>query len=93
MADETPMLYREMSAYCKVIAKRRSPASRSEQRPDFIDAIDFAGDTTALARVRCSIDERDSVDLLTLVRTEGRWRIIAKIFQIIQQKRENNALR
>jgi hypothetical protein len=85
-ADETPLLYRDMSAYRQVIAQRRSPASRSEQRQDFIDAIEFAGDNTALARVRCSIGERDFVDLLSLVQTEGRWRIIAKIFQVIQKR-------
>ncbi|MEH6501665.1 MAG: nuclear transport factor 2 family protein [Pseudoalteromonas distincta] len=92
-ADETPLLYRDMTAYRKVIAQRRSPASRSEQRRDFIDAIEFAGDNTALARVRCSIGERDFVDLLSLVQIEGRWRIIAKIFQIIQENGDNNALR
>ncbi|PKF80638.1 hypothetical protein CW749_04695 [Vibrio sp. vnigr-6D03] len=85
-ADETPLLYRDMSTYREVIAQRSSPASRSEQRRDFVDAIEFAGDNTALARVRCSIGERDFVDLLSLVKTEGQWRIIAKIFQIIQEK-------
>lgn len=92
-ADETPLLYRDMPAYREVIAQRRSPALRSEQRRDFVDAIEFAGDNTALARVRCSIGERDFVDLLSLVRTEGRWRIIAKIFQNIEKQGERNALR
>ena len=92
-ADETPLLYRDMTAYRKVIAQRSSPASRSEQRRDFIDVIEFAGDNTALARVRCSIGERDFVDLLSLVQIEGRWRIIAKIFQIIEENTNNNALR
>lgn len=92
-ADETPLLYRSMPTYREVIAQRRSPESRGEQRRDFVDAMEFAGDNTALARVRCSIGERDFVDLLSLVRTEGRWRIIAKIFQIIEKQGESNALR
>lgn len=92
-ADETPFLYRNMSEYRQVIAQRRSPASRCEQRRDVVDAIEFAGDNTALAHVRCSIGERDFVDLLSLVRTEGRWRIIAKIFHIVETKGEDNALR
>ena len=91
-ADETPLLYRGMPTYREIIAQRRSPASRSEQRRDFVDAIEFAGDNTAFARVRCSIGERDFVDLLSLVRTEGHWRIIAKVFQIIEKKGESNAL-
>jgi Putative lumazine-binding len=84
-ADETPLLYRTMEAYVPVIAARASPASRSEPRRDAIDAIDLAGENTAFARVRCSIGARDFVDFLTLVRTDGTWRIIAKVFQIIER--------
>ncbi|MEW6257760.1 MAG: nuclear transport factor 2 family protein [Pseudomonadota bacterium] len=85
-ADETPLLYRTMEEYVPVIAARQSPASRHEPRRDHIDAIDLAGENTALARVRCSIGQRDFVDFLTLVRTDGRWQIIAKVFQIIERE-------
>ncbi|BAI75966.1 hypothetical protein AZL_d01400 (plasmid) [Azospirillum sp. B510] len=85
-ADETPLLYRTMEDYVQVIAARQSPASRNEARRDHIDAIDLAGENTAAARVRCSIGQRDFVDFLTLVRTDGRWRIIAKVFQIIERQ-------
>lgn len=85
-ADETPLLYRTMEEYVPVVAARQSPASRGEQRRDHIDAIDLAGDNTAFARVRCSIGQRDFVDFLTLVRSEGQWRIIAKVFQIIERQ-------
>ncbi|SUB02416.1 Putative lumazine-binding [Pannonibacter phragmitetus] len=85
-ADETPLLYRSMEEYVPVVAARQSPASRDEPRRDHIDAIDLAGDNTAFARVRCSIGQRDFVDFLTLVRSEGQWRIIAKVFQIIERQ-------
>ncbi|MDG5494118.1 nuclear transport factor 2 family protein [Niveispirillum sp. BGYR6] len=85
-ADETPMLYRTMAEYVPVVAARQSPASRGESRRDHIDAIDLAGENTAVARLRCSIGQRDFVDFLTLVRTEGQWRIIAKVFQIIERQ-------
>lgn len=85
-ADETPLLYRTMEDYVPVIAARQSPASRNEVRSDHIDAIDLAGENTAAARVRCSIGNRDFVDFLTLVRTEGQWRIISKVFQIIERQ-------
>lgn len=84
-ADETPLLYRTMADYVPVVAARQSPASRGEPRRDHVDAIDLAGENTAMARVRCSIGSRDFVDFLTLVRTEGHWRIIAKVFQIIER--------
>jgi hypothetical protein len=87
-ADETPLLYRSMPEYMLVIAARKSPASRGDERRDVIDAIDFAGDNTAFARVRCTIGARDFVDFLTLVKVDGQWRIMAKIFQIIEREPE-----
>lgn len=84
-ADETPFLYRTMEQYVPVVASRQSPASRNEPRRDFIDAIELAGENTAFARLRCSIGSRDFVDFLSLVRVDGVWRIIAKVFQIIEQ--------
>ena len=83
-ADETPLLYRTMEEYVPVVAARQSPASRGEPRRDHFDAIDLAGENMAFARVRCSIGTRDFVDFLTLVRTDGVWRIIANVFQIIE---------
>ena len=85
-ADETPLLYRTMDEYFPVVAKRVSPASRDEPRRDMIESIEFAGENTAFARVRCSIGTKDFIDFLTLVRTDGAWRIMAKIFQITERE-------
>ncbi|MEM8973230.1 MAG: nuclear transport factor 2 family protein [Pseudomonadota bacterium] len=85
-ADETPLLHRTMEEYIPVIEARQSPASRGEERRDVIDSIEFAGHNTAFARVRCSIGSRDFVDFLTLVMTNDEWKIMAKIFQIGEQK-------
>jgi len=85
-ADETPLLYRTMDEYFPVVAKRISPASRDEPRRDLIDAIEFAGENTAFARVRCSIGTKDFIDFLTLVRVDGVWRIMAKIFQVTERE-------
>ena len=85
-AHEVPLLYRTMDEYFPVVEKRESPASRAEPRRDVIDAIEFAGESTAFARVRCSIGTRDFTDFLTLVRTEGAWRIMAKVFQVTERE-------
>ena len=85
-ADETPLLYRTMDEYLPVVAKRVSPASREEPRRDVIESMEFAGDNTAFARVQCSIGTKDFIDFLTLVRTDGVWRIMAKIFQITERE-------
>lgn len=85
-ADETPPLFRDMETYFDVVAKRVSPASRGETRRDVVESVEFAGANTALARVRCSIGERDFVDFLSLARIDGAWRIVAKVFQIKQKE-------
>lgn len=85
-ADETPLLYRTMDEYYTVVKKRVSPSSLDEPRRDVIESIEFAGENTAFARVRCSIGTKDFIDFLTLVRTDDEWRIIAKIFQITERE-------
>lgn len=85
-ADKTPLLYRTMDEYFPVVAKRVSPASRNEPRCDVIDSIEFAGENIAFARVRCSIGTKDFIDCLTLVRTDGAWRIMAKIFHYTERE-------
>ena len=85
-ADETPLLHCTMEEYCPVVAARQSPASRGEERRNAIESIEFAGDNTACAKVRCAIGERDFVDFLTLVRTDAGWRIMAKVFQITERQ-------
>ncbi|MEM7500393.1 MAG: nuclear transport factor 2 family protein [Pseudomonadota bacterium] len=82
-ADELPTLVRDKETYLEVLRNRQSPQSRREPRKDFIDSVEFAGDNTARAQVRCSIGGSDFVDYLTLIRDEGRWQIIAKVFQVI----------
>jgi hypothetical protein len=69
-----------MDEYFPVVDRRPSPASHGEPRADRIVAIEFAGPVTASARVECQILPRRFVDLLTLVKLDGRWQVISKVF-------------
>ena len=79
-SDESPALIRSMQEYFPVVAKRTSPASQNAARRDVIESIDLAGDNTAMARVRCTINAHDFIDFLTLNREKGEWRIMSKVF-------------
>ncbi|MEO8155257.1 MAG: nuclear transport factor 2 family protein [Rhizobacter sp.] len=79
-ATDGSLLALGMDAYFPVVDKRPSPASRGEARADSIISIEFAGPVTALARVECAILPKRFTDLLTLVKLDGRWQIIAKVF-------------
>ena len=79
-ATEGPLTRLSMAEYLPIVAARESPESRGEARTDAIESIEFAGPVTALARVQCSIGPKRFTDLLSLVRVDARWQIIAKVF-------------
>lgn len=84
--DESPSLFRGMAEYRAIISKRESPASRKERRTDVVNNIELAGANTARARLECSIGENKFVDFLTLVRDHGQWKIMAKVFHIVDKE-------
>ena len=74
------LLHLDMAHYFQIVDQRPSPASRGDARMDRILAIEFAGPVTAFARVECSIAPKHFTDFLTLVKLDGQWRIVAKVF-------------
>ncbi|MBE1206383.1 nuclear transport factor 2 family protein [Aminobacter carboxidus] len=79
-ATEGELLRLTMQEYFPIVDKRPSPASRSEPRVDRIVSIEFAGAVTAFAKLNCAIGPKHFTDFLTLVKLEGRWQIMAKVF-------------
>ena len=79
-ATDGTLLHLDMEAYFPIVDQRPSPASQGHARTDRILSIEFAGPVTAFARVECSIPPKDFIDLLTLVKLEGRWQIVSKVF-------------
>jgi hypothetical protein len=58
----------------------RTATLRSETRRDAIVSIEFAGPVTAFVHAKCAIGPRYFSDFLTLIRVDGRWQIISKVF-------------
>jgi hypothetical protein len=69
-----------MDEYFPIVDERPSPASQRQVRRDRVVSIEQIGPVTALARVECAIGPRHFDDVLTLVRVDDRWQIIAKVF-------------
>ncbi len=74
------LIYYTMDEYFPIVDARPSPASRNEPRQDRILAIEFAGPVTARVSVNCAISPKFFTDLLTLIKIDGRWQIISKVF-------------
>jgi hypothetical protein len=79
-ASDGTLLYRTMDEYFPIVDGRLSPASRGESRLDAIVSIELAGPVTAVARVNCAIGQKYFTDVLSLIRIDGEWRIISKVF-------------
>jgi hypothetical protein len=79
-ATDGQLLHLDMDRYFPLVDKRPSPASQGHARTDRILAIELAGPVTAFVKAECSIPPKHFTDFLTLVKMEGRWRIVAKVF-------------
>ena len=79
-ATSGELLHLDMAQYFPLVDKRPAPALLGQPRTDKVLSIEFAGPVTALARVQCSIAPKHFTDLLSLIKLEGRWQIISKVF-------------
>lgn len=79
-ASSGELLHLDMRSYFPIVEQRISPESSGESYTFSIESIEFAGAVTAIARMRCSMLAKDFIDLLTLIKLEGEWKIIAKVF-------------
>lgn len=79
------LLYRDMADYFAVVDARISPASKGAARRDEIVSIEFAGPVTARAVLHCAIGDRLFTDFLTLIKLEGRWQVISKVFHYTKE--------
>jgi hypothetical protein len=73
-----------MDQYWPIVDARPSPASQLLVRRDKILIIDVIGPTTALAKVECTIGRHFYIDLLSMIKLNERWWIIAKVFQAVE---------
>ncbi|MBK0399936.1 nuclear transport factor 2 family protein [Limibaculum sp. M0105] len=74
------LLHRDMPAYRAVLASRVSPEARGETGGFTLERIEFAGPDAAMLRLSGRMLGNAYTDLLSLLRIDGRWQIIAKVF-------------
>lgn len=78
--DGHAMIAIDMAGFAERITTRQSPASINEPRDDVIKFIDIASPTTALVKVEVTILHERFFDYLTLLKRDGTWKIISKVF-------------
>ena len=71
---------RPYDIYREAVANRESPASKGEARRDEILFVDQLNDNFALARVQLEMFGGVMQDYLNLVKLDGQWWIMAKMW-------------
>jgi hypothetical protein len=61
---------------------RVPPAKSGQPRYDRLLSVDVAGPHTALVKLECALAPRHFTDYLSLVKEQGRWSIISKVFEV-----------
>lgn len=63
-----------------VLVGSESPASKGELRQDRFVLIDIAGPNLAYAKVKCVVAPHYYTDYHSLVRDQGKWKIVSKLW-------------
>ncbi len=72
-----------MDAVYARVTGRRPPAADNQKRLDRVLSIDKSGPEAALAKVQIAIGPKLFTDYLNLLRIDGRWQIISKIYSYV----------
>ena len=62
------------------VENRTKPSERGDPKEDGVIAIDQSGPKSAFAKVMIALGNNRYTDYLTLLKLEGRWRIVGKTF-------------
>jgi len=79
-ATDGPLADDDMAAVYVRVSGRTPPAAVNQKRLDRVLSIDKAGPEAALAKVQIAIGPKLFTDYLNLLRIDGRWQIISKIY-------------
>jgi len=74
------LLHLGLEDYLPFVAACTPPARTGDTYDSVVDNIDLAGPDTASVRRRSTKLGKQFIDFLSLIRIDGEWRIIAKVF-------------
>ena len=72
-----------LAQWLKAVRERPAPKAKGLARDDAILQIDQSGPTTAFAKVKCQMPPRYFTDYLSLLKVDGRWQVVQKVFATV----------
>jgi len=79
-AQDGVVTVRPFQEYRKIVQGRESPQARGFARLDEILMVDVMSPEMALVKVRLRLFDNTMVDYLNLLKVDGKWRVVAKLF-------------
>ena len=67
-------------AWLDLVRSRQSAKAQGLSRHDEILQIDQSSPTTAFVRLKCALPPRFFTDYLCLLKIDGRWQVVQKVF-------------
>ena len=71
-----------LAQWLQSVRERPAPKAKGLARDDAILQIDQSGPTTAFVKVKCQIPPRYFHDYLNLIKSDGKWVIVQKIYAV-----------
>jgi len=81
---KAPGVRRSLNQWLKDVAERTTPAELNQARAFKILAIDVVQDQ-AMAKIHCPLFDFNYIDFLGLLKEEGKWRIVNKMYSDIKR--------
>jgi hypothetical protein len=72
-----------LAQWLKAVRERPAPKAKGLPRDDAILWVDQSGPTTAFVKVKCQIPPRFFTDYLNLLKVDGRWVVVQKVFATV----------
>ena len=72
-----------LAQWLKAVRERPAPRAKGLARDDAILQLDQSGPTTAFVKVKCQMPPRYFTDYLSLLKADGRWLIVQKVFATV----------
>ena len=74
--DDGELIFWDKDTFVNIIENKEPEYARNDE----IISIDFTGESTAVARVKVRVGDKIYTDILSLMKLDGKWGIIAKVF-------------
>jgi putative lumazine-binding protein len=80
VTDDGELVITPRDQWLDKVRARPSPQRQGLPRHDQVLTIDVVSPTMAYVKLKCAIPPRFFTDQLSLLKTDGRWQIVQKVF-------------